>query len=554
MFSSPFNDQQQRPQDQRSLPRTQYEIYPPPTQAQSSQAQASQPQRQQSRPQASQTQRASQPQASSASQGIQIRQGNQLDAEKHTNLLYQRARQVDAANRLFGANCDGNTVVIINPARSLLKPYIRVPEGTYALVQHQGCDIDYVAPDGTKSTVWPPGFHWASLFTKVAHLVTQQYIVFDTPVKGCKTADDVTVGINICSVLRIMGDASKGEDPGLVRRFVYELGPNGLEVQLRAAQDEAVRALARSVQHTEVYQLRDGTMKERFQTGALNLRTNSEEIQYSKGVDEDGNALPAARVLYCVTEDIRRNLNAQFNSYGVEITSVAITTVTLPDAFQDQMQSRTTHLSAIKEQNMKQRSDMQLLQYKEEIDTTKLKRKVMLMEEESTGFAKCAEIRKEIDLIVADTRLVQEQIEQETRVRCNNIKVAADLKIAQIRAETQSIAAEIAAQGDADIAVLDAEKLAMDVQLQATIQEIKAKADAKAAETVARAEGVAAKQLERYRAHELKMQQLDRLAALSRNSKTVIAGETSNSLLSEMLVANREQQILVNVDGAAQRR
>uniref|UniRef100_K3X8R9 Band 7 domain-containing protein n=1 Tax=Globisporangium ultimum (strain ATCC 200006 / CBS 805.95 / DAOM BR144) TaxID=431595 RepID=K3X8R9_GLOUD len=536
MSSTLFNDQQRRPQDQHPLPHTQYVIYPPPRQAQSAQPQASQPQ------------------ASSAPQGIQIRQGNQLDIEKHTNLLYQRARRVDAANRLFGANYDGNTVVIINPGRSLVKPYIRVPEGTYALVQHQGRDIDYVAPDGTKSAVWPPGYHWASLFTKVAHLVTQQYIVFDTPVKGCKTADDVTVGINICSVLRIMGDASKGEDPGLVRRFVYELGPNGLEVQLRAAQDEAVRALARSVQHTEVYQLRDGTMKERFQTGALNLRTNSEEIQYSKGVDEDGNTIPSARVLYCVTEDIRRNLNAQFNTYGVEIASVAITTVTLPDAFQDQMQSRTTHLSAIKEQNMKQRSDMQLLQYKEEIDTTKLKRKVMLMEEESTGFAKCAEIRKEIDLILADTRLVQEQIEQETRVRCNNIKVAADLKIAQIRAETQSIAAEIAAQGDADIAILDAEKQAMDVQLQATIREIKAAAEAKATETVARAEGVGAKQLEKYRAHELKMQQLDKLAALSRNSQTVIAGETSNSLLSEMLVANREQQILVNVDGAGQRR
>lgn len=73
-------------------------------------------------------------------------------------------------------------------------------------------------------------------------VVTKQYIVFETPVKDCKTADDVTVGIDMCLILRIMGDESKGEDPGLVRRFVYELGPNGLEIQLRAAQDEAVRA------------------------------------------------------------------------------------------------------------------------------------------------------------------------------------------------------------------------------------------------------------------------------------------------------------------------
>ncbi|TYZ59346.1 hypothetical protein PybrP1_008526 [[Pythium] brassicae (nom. inval.)] len=486
--------------------------------------------------------------------------------QHQTRLLYRSTHRVDSANRLFGACYDGNTVVIINPGRSLVKPYIRVPEGMYALVQHQGKDLDYEA-DGKKSAVWPPGFHFASLFTKVAHLVTKQYIVFETPVKGCKTADDVTVGIDMCLVLRIMGDESKGEDPGLVRRFVYELGPNGLEVQLRAAQDEAVRALARSVQHTEVYQLRDGTMKERFPTGALNYRTNQlpmlDELTVAKLGDDDEDdeskeepdyvAPPVAKVVYCVTEDIKRSLNAQFNTYGVQITSVAITNVTLPSGFQEQMQSRTTHLSAIKEQNMKQLSDMQLLQYKEEIDTTKLARRMMILEEESTGKAKCAEIQKGIDLIVADTKLVQEQIAQEMRVKVNNVKVAADLQIAEIRADTQSIEQEIAALSQAEVAVLGAEKDGLAVQLHATVAEIEAEAAAKAAEIVARAEGVAAKKLDRIRAHELKMQSLEKLAALSRNDKIVVSGDTTNSLLSEMLVANRQQNILVNVDGAAAR-
>lgn len=44
---------------------------------------------------------------------------------------------------------------------------------------------------------------------------------------------------------RIIGDSSKGEDPGLVRRFVQQVGPRGLEQQLRDAQEEAVRALWR---------------------------------------------------------------------------------------------------------------------------------------------------------------------------------------------------------------------------------------------------------------------------------------------------------------------
>ncbi|KAJ0390395.1 hypothetical protein ATCC90586_011828 [Pythium insidiosum] len=339
-----------------------------------------------------------------------------------------------------------------------------------------------------------------------------------------------------------MGDETKGEDPELVRRFVYELGPNGLEVQLRAAQDEAVRALARSVLHTEVYQLRDGTMKERFNTGALNFRTNiaehavTDELTTPKSMDNDANqkgmdtppapTAPEAKVVYCVTEDIRNNLNRQFNTYGVEITSVAITDVKLPATFQEQMESRTTHLSAIKEQNMKQMSDMQLLQYKEEIDMTKLKRKMMLMEEEQTGKAKCAEIQKEIDLINADIKVVQQQIDQETKVKCNNVNVEAELKMAEIRAERERIAAEIAAHCDAEIELLRAEKEAVEMQLKAVVDELRVSGEAKAAEIVARAEGSAAKKLEKIRAHEISMQRLEMLAALAKNKNVVVSGDT----------------------------
>ncbi|OWZ19493.1 hypothetical protein PHMEG_0006250 [Phytophthora megakarya] len=475
-------------------------------------------------------------------------------SQHQTRLLYRNTWRVDAANRIFGACYDGNTVVIINPGRSPVKPYIRVPEGTYALVQHQGRDVDYTKSDGSRSPVWPPGMHMASVFTKVAHLVTKQYIVFDTPVKGCKTADDVTVGIDMCLILRIMGDESKGEDPELVRRFVYELGPNGLEIQLRAAQDEAVRALARSVEHTEVYQLRDGTMRERFKTGALNFRTNrlaNDEFSSPKvkGTVKEEDIPPEDKVMYCVTEDIKRSLNDQFNTYGVQITSVAITNVTLPLEFQKQMEGRTTHLSAIKEQNMKQMSDMQMLQYKEEIDTTKLERKMMYMEADQLGKARCAEIRKGIDLINAQTKLTDEEIKQKTTVTCNNKDVEASLKIAEIEAETVRIAAEINAHCDAEIGLINAEKAALLMQLEASTDEIRVSSESKAAEIVARAEGAAVSKLEKFRRHELEMKKLDMLGSLAKNKKTVVSGDTSNSLLSEVLVANRQGNVMLNIDG-----
>ncbi|KAF4321609.1 hypothetical protein G195_005179 [Phytophthora kernoviae 00238/432] len=453
-------------------------------------------------------------------------------SQHQTRLLYRNTWRVDAANRIFGACYDGNTVVIINPGRSPIKPYVRVPEGMYALIQSQGRDVDFTKSDGTRSPVWPPGFHFAGVFTKVAHLVTKQYIVFDTPVKGCKTADDVTVGIDMCLILRIMGDESKGEDPELVRRFVYELGPNGLEVQLRAAQDEAVRALARSVEHTEVYQLRDGTMRERFKTGALNFRTNrrepTDEFNSPKVKDtvKKENIPAEEKVMYCVTEDIKRSLNDQFNTYGVQITSVAITNVTLPPEFQKQMESRTTHLSSIKMENMKQMSDMQMLEYKEEIDMTKLKRRMMFMEEEQTGKAK-----------------------QKTKVTCNNHDVEASLKIAEIEAETVRIATEINAHCDAEIGLVNAEKAATQFQLNATTDEIRVSADAKAAEIIARAEGAAVSKLEQYRKHMLDMKKLDMIGSLAKNKHAVVSGDTSNSLLSELLVANRQGNVMLNLDG-----
>lgn len=475
-----------------------------------------------------------------------------------TKLLYCETWRVDSANRLFGACYNGNTVIMINPGRNPVKPYICVPEGMYALVQNQGRDLDY-ENEGVKSAVWPAGFHWAGPFTKVSHLVTKQYIVFETPVKGCKTADDVTVRIDICLIFRIMGDTTKGEDPELVRRFVYELGPNGLEVQLRAAQDEAVRGLARSVMHTEVYKLRDGTMKEEFSTGGLemvNRGMNDNSVHPLPGQEkldlaEDGiEAVSGAaehKPLYYVTEDIKKNLNKQFNNYGVKITSVAITNVKLPTQFQEQMQSRTTHLSAIKEQNMKQMSDMQLLQYKEEIDTTKLARRMMLMEEEQTGKAKCAEIHKEIDMVEADTRLVQEQIKQETKIQCNKITADAALQIEQIHAETARISSEISSKCEADVQLLRAEFEATKLQLYAEIEEINMSGDSKAMEIVARAEGVASKKLEKARSHQLEMQRLDLLTSLSKNKQAVVTGNSSNSLLAEMLIANKQSNVLLNV-------
>lgn len=56
--------------------------------------------------------------------------------------------------------------------------------------------------------VWPAGLHYGFPWLAVSNLVTMQSVVFDMPVKGCKTRDNVTVQIDVAIVFRIMGDGA----------------------------------------------------------------------------------------------------------------------------------------------------------------------------------------------------------------------------------------------------------------------------------------------------------------------------------------------------------
>ena len=108
------------------------------------------------------------------------------------------------------------------------KTDILIPEGFYALVADNGKELQ----TSSGSWVWEAGFYFKSPFVQVTQLVTKQFVVFDSPVKGCKTRDDVTVTINSSIVFRIMGDPEKGEDSKLIPKFVHDVTPAGLQQQL----------------------------------------------------------------------------------------------------------------------------------------------------------------------------------------------------------------------------------------------------------------------------------------------------------------------------------
>lgn len=201
-----------------------------------------------------------------------------------TALTSGDCRKVADAGEVFAKE---KGLLVLRPGRPLFSFWFTVPSGCYGLVTSKGADKDYVGKDGLKSAVWPPGCHGLSMpWTGVAYLVNMSTIVLDLPVKQCKTRDNVSVSIDVALAFRIMGDAQRGEDPNLVRKFVYQVKPRGLEQQLRDAQEEAVRALARSLKHTEIYGIRSGVQSDILPLGSDDASNRSQMSSDQSGRDD----------------------------------------------------------------------------------------------------------------------------------------------------------------------------------------------------------------------------------------------------------------------------
>eukprot|EP00639_Heterosigma_akashiwo_P030501 CAMPEP_0194686274 /NCGR_PEP_ID=MMETSP0295-20121207/15396_1 /TAXON_ID=39354 /ORGANISM="Heterosigma akashiwo, Strain CCMP2393" /LENGTH=128 /DNA_ID=CAMNT_0039574049 /DNA_START=376 /DNA_END=758 /DNA_ORIENTATION=+ len=112
------------------------------------------------------------------------------------------------------------------------------------------------------------------------------------PIKECRTLDNVSVSVDCDIMMRVMGDPKKGEDPNLVSKFVHELGPRGLEAQLIAAQQEAVRLLTRRLRHTQVYALANMTRPSGRGGGGGALLALAEEVEDPEKAVLPGGALP----------------------------------------------------------------------------------------------------------------------------------------------------------------------------------------------------------------------------------------------------------------------
>merc|ERR1719287_359151 len=115
-------------------------------------------------------------------------------------------------------------------------------------------------------------------------------MVFDTPIRGCKTKDAISVNIDVL----ILFEITKAKD------FVYSIGPEKFDDLLRASQDEALRQMA--------------------------WETSVENVHDLRGAN---------------TQHIIDEMNRKFERYGVKVHHFTVKNVTLPREMANDFEEKT---------------------------------------------------------------------------------------------------------------------------------------------------------------------------------------------------------------------
>ncbi|CAE8625576.1 unnamed protein product, partial [Polarella glacialis] len=205
------------------------------------------------------------------------------DKKDGTTLISLQITSLGDAHGLIGSRPDnfGFTPVVLMPQHNPTACccFACIPSGFTAIVTRLGGVVEGHA-DGTKEDIsWSPGCHCFNPFNRVEFLVTKQLVVFDAPVKECKTKDAITISLDVMIVFEIF-QASL---------FVWAMGAEKFDDFLRNSQDEAIRSIA--------------------------IKTPIDKVQDLRGSD---------------AADIIEELNKRFGKYGVKVHSFTVKNVRIP--------------------------------------------------------------------------------------------------------------------------------------------------------------------------------------------------------------------------------
>lgn len=388
--------------------------------------------------------------------------------------------------------------------------WLTVPEGFYALATAHGRHVGQ----------WPPGCHFARPWERISHLVSKQYIVFDTPIKACPTADNVMVEIDVSVVLHIDGD--HGEQP--IYEFVYHLGPEKLEKMLQAYQEEAVRTMARQKKYSDIYDLMD----------------TEDDGDEEKGDEDDNDGIHVQMHL----ENTKRGMNNRLNPFGVRVFSITITNVHLPATFRDQMENATTFESLNINQQARQRYDVLVIENAEEQNKARQRLQELKAQHMAENRRRLAEETRKTDLYKAETDKMESEVLEKQKAAVLRIKADSDLRVAKLNNEKEQLVERIRAEADAESRVILSEMKTSVLLQEAEARKIVAQNEAERLAIEAEAELVAAKKLRAKREFDLKVAQLRTLRRLSANKKLALSGSNNDNIVAQLMAAQNAGAVM----------
>jgi len=385
-------------------------------------------------------------------------------------------------------------------------------------------------------------------------------VVYDAPVKECPTADDVFVEIDVCVVLHI----KDGQDS--VRDFVFKLGPERLESMLKAYQEEAVRSMARQKKYSNIYDLMDLDepgpnqplpKKEvsKSQTSpsmpgqGIELTGSKQTSAFTKLEEKDHHDESLSEVNEQLA-NIKRVMNEKLNEYGVNVYSITITNVHLPDQFRKQMEDATTFDSKNKKAYAEQKYNLMVIEDNEKRSEANQRMNEAKKEAMAENEQKMATEMRQTALYEAETRALIADIDEKLNADSLDIRTSSELRVAQLAKAKELITAQLDAEANAESRTILSEMEAFINKSKAEAKAVVAKNNAATLAAQAVAEQVASTKLRQRRDFEAKMAHLRVLKNLSSNNKLVLSGTNKDSVVAQLLATQQGAAMVgLNIGG-----
>ena len=329
-----------------------------------------------------------------------------------------------------------------------------------------------------------PGRHFADWRYRIAYVVTKQACTINFDVDCCATSDNVLTSVDLTLVFNIDRPTT----------FVYTLGATNFNDMLKAVVEEATRALVRSIDHTQIFELRSS----------------------------------AADQLLSV-------LNRTFKEFGVLFVNATVTGVALPPDLSNSLEEAAKIESQIQEVIRAQ--DFELKKYNDAADL-ELKR-IELESERSDADLRAKKDMLQIEMaanlekaqVTGERNVAKEKQETETQVT----KANAELRDGQKRAEIDIQAAIQSAELEANKRKREIDQWAAEQIRKAELELAKEEAESEALKKEADAEAAGSKDMEKLRQHELRMAEIKALQSVAKKGKVVISGKHGDELLQSMV-------------------